>query len=184
MNDLAIRREQHPQPGLAFTYDPEADASYIYVVGRAHRIRPHHQVAALEGYVVFDVDDDGRILGIEILGVSRVLRAETLEDTVRTPLDPEAHLAPLDRKLLAAGRGDPSAAGELYAEHKASLLRVARRALGSGYVQDAEDVVHEFFLALGTGELEPPLIRDAALPWMKRMVRSMAEEHLRSGGWR
>lgn len=184
MNDLAIRPEQHPQQGLAFTYDPEADASYIYVVGRARRIRPHHQVAALEGHVVFDVDDDGRILGIEILGVSRVLRAETLEDMGQAPLDPEAHLAPLDRQLLAASRGDPNAAGDLYVEHKASLSRAARRALGRGHAQDAEDVVHDFFLALGTGGFEPPLIRDAALPWMKRTVRSMAEEHLRQGGWR
>lgn len=52
---------------IDMTYDPEADAAYIYL-GRG-------KVAATkeEGPFLYDVDASGRILGIEILSASKVL---------------------------------------------------------------------------------------------------------------
>jgi uncharacterized protein YuzE len=49
------------------TYDPEADAVYLYV-GRA---KIDHQQEA--GPFILDVDADGRVIGIEILSASKVL---------------------------------------------------------------------------------------------------------------
>jgi uncharacterized protein YuzE len=52
---------------IDMTYDPEADAAYIYL-GRG-------KVAATkeQGPFIYDVDASGRILGIEILSASKVL---------------------------------------------------------------------------------------------------------------
>jgi uncharacterized protein YuzE len=49
------------------TYDPEADAVYI-VVGRGEVDRTEEA-----GPFIYDVDTDGRILGIEVLTASKVL---------------------------------------------------------------------------------------------------------------
>jgi uncharacterized protein YuzE len=48
------------------TYDPEADAVYIHV-GRGEI---DHQEES--GPFIYDVDADGRVIGIEILSASRV----------------------------------------------------------------------------------------------------------------
>ena len=58
------------------TYDPQVDASYVYLVADAHRDRPVRQVPTVDG-VSFDLDASGRILGVEILDASQLLRAET-----------------------------------------------------------------------------------------------------------
>ena len=50
------------------TYDPAADAIYIYV-GAGTKI--DHQEEA--GPFIYDVDTEGRIVGIEILSASKVL---------------------------------------------------------------------------------------------------------------
>ncbi len=52
---------------IDMTYDPEANAAYIYL-SRA-------EVAATEeaGPFIYDVDTEGRIIGIEILSCSKVL---------------------------------------------------------------------------------------------------------------
>ncbi len=50
------------------TYDPGADAIYIYV-GAARDI--DHQEEA--GPFIYDVDTEGRIVGIEILSASKIL---------------------------------------------------------------------------------------------------------------
>jgi uncharacterized protein YuzE len=52
---------------IDMTYDPEADAAYIYF-GRG-------KVAATkeEGPFLYDVDASGKILGLEILSASKVL---------------------------------------------------------------------------------------------------------------
>ena len=52
---------------IDMTYDPEADAAYIYL-GRG-------KVAATkeEGPFLYDVDASGKILGLEILSASKVL---------------------------------------------------------------------------------------------------------------
>ncbi len=52
---------------IDLTYDPEADAVYIYV-GRG---QVDHQEEA--GPFIWDVDTEGRVLGIEILSASKVL---------------------------------------------------------------------------------------------------------------
>ncbi|TKT74862.1 DUF2283 domain-containing protein [Aquamicrobium sp. LC103] len=52
---------------IDMTYDPEADAAYVYL-GKG-------KVAETKeaGPFMYDVDDKGRVLGIEILGASKVL---------------------------------------------------------------------------------------------------------------
>ena len=52
---------------IDMTYDPEADAAYIRLA--------HGKVAGTEeaGPFLYDVDSDGRVLGIEILACKSVL---------------------------------------------------------------------------------------------------------------
>ena len=52
---------------IDMTYDPEADAVYLYL--------SRGKVAATEetGPFIYDVDADGRVLGIEILSASKTL---------------------------------------------------------------------------------------------------------------
>ena len=52
---------------IDMTYDPEADAVYIYL----SRGKPDHTEEA--GPFIYDVDADGRVLGVEILSASKVL---------------------------------------------------------------------------------------------------------------
>jgi len=54
---------------IEMTYDPEADAVYMHL-GRG-------KVASTEeaGPFIYDLDADGRVLGIEILSASTVLAA-------------------------------------------------------------------------------------------------------------
>lgn len=49
------------------TYDPEADAAYIYLA----RGKIDHTMEA--GPFLYDVDAEGRVLGIEILSCTKVL---------------------------------------------------------------------------------------------------------------
>ena len=52
---------------IDMTYDPEADAAYIYLGrGQVDRQEEH-------GSFIVDVDTEGRVLGIEILSASKVL---------------------------------------------------------------------------------------------------------------
>jgi uncharacterized protein YuzE len=55
----------------AMTYDPEADAIYIHVghVGASRKIDRTEEA----GPFIYDVDSEGRIVGIEILSASKVL---------------------------------------------------------------------------------------------------------------
>jgi uncharacterized protein YuzE len=52
---------------IDMTYDPEADAAYIYL-GRGKVAETKQQ-----GPFLYDVDASGKILGIEILAASKVL---------------------------------------------------------------------------------------------------------------
>ncbi len=52
---------------IDMTYDPEANAVYLYL----SRGKVDHTEEA--GPFVYDVDTDGRVLGIEILSASQVL---------------------------------------------------------------------------------------------------------------
>ena len=168
---------------LRVTYDPQVDASYVYLVGDgdgdAHRDRPVRQVPAVDG-VSFDLDASGRILGIEILDASRLLRPETIEQAEGGPVPLEQQ----DLLVLAATQGDAKALESLVAEAGPLVLREARRALGGRHAPDAEDVAQDFWLELAEGRLVFPLIRGAAKAWIKRRVRHLAAEHLRMGGSR
>lgn len=52
---------------IDMTYDPEADATYIYL-GRGKI-----EETAEAGPFIYDVDAEGRVIGIEILSASKTL---------------------------------------------------------------------------------------------------------------
>ena len=170
---------------LRVTYDAHVDASYVYLVADAHRDGQVRQVPAVDG-ASFDLDARGRIVGIEILDAKRRLRPETIAQAGSgpAPVPVEALLEPMDLLLLAATRGDAKARKSLVAQAAPLVLREALRALGRRNEQDAEDVAQDFWLELTERRLVFPPIRGAAKPWIKRMVRRLAAEHLRMGGWR
>ena len=67
---------------VRITYDPEADAAYVYLVDA---IAPggvaRTEIAMIDldmASIAVDFDSKGRMLGVEILGASRVLAEETL----------------------------------------------------------------------------------------------------------
>jgi uncharacterized protein YuzE len=63
---------------LRMTYDRDADAAYIYVSdpiepgGSVHNVIMDHDLKGTA--IVGDFDRDGHLLGIELLGVARLLR--------------------------------------------------------------------------------------------------------------
>jgi uncharacterized protein YuzE len=65
------------------TYDAEADAAYVYLVDEIARGDvAETQVADIpldQAALTVDFDADGRVLGIEVLGASPVLRPETMQ---------------------------------------------------------------------------------------------------------
>jgi len=67
---------------VRLTYDVEADAAYVYLVasiGSGEVEETRHCLVELDRAAInLDFDIDGRLLGIEILGASRVLRPEVL----------------------------------------------------------------------------------------------------------
>lgn len=62
--------------GPTITYDPEADAAYIYF--STEGVRESEEVSP---GVVFDYDLDGRIIGIEVLWASKKLPSALLEQS-------------------------------------------------------------------------------------------------------
>jgi len=64
---------------IRMTYEPSQGVAYIYLVDRAVRPKPARGVWALDGNLLIDLDEQGRILGIEVLDTRAVLRDETLE---------------------------------------------------------------------------------------------------------
>jgi uncharacterized protein YuzE len=62
-----VRPEREAKAMTDISYDPEADAVYI-TVGRGDIDRTEEA-----GPFIYDVDADGRIVGIEILSASKVL---------------------------------------------------------------------------------------------------------------
>jgi len=71
---------------IDMTYDPEADAVYMYV-GRA---KIDHQEEA--GPFVLDMDADGHVVGIEVLSASKVLAPGKWQKAPRPSLS-SAHAA-------------------------------------------------------------------------------------------
>lgn len=70
---------------MRVSYDPEADAAYIYLrdpEARQGTVRSL-PVQDAPGMIVLDFDTDGRLFGIEVLDASRLVPPELL-----TPSDP------------------------------------------------------------------------------------------------
>jgi uncharacterized protein YuzE len=72
------------------THDCEANAAYIYLVEEIDRGEVARScvadVAMDNAAITVDLDAEGRVLGIEVLGASQALRAETIraaEDITR-----------------------------------------------------------------------------------------------------
>jgi uncharacterized protein YuzE len=65
--------------GVHVTYDHEADAGYVYLVNPAMHGRIADSVTLLDGRVQVDLDEDGRIVGIEILDARALMHEETRE---------------------------------------------------------------------------------------------------------
>jgi len=68
---------------MKFTYDNKADAAFIQLVDRidfGEAVRSDAcDVDLSRSSILLSFDADDRLLGIEILGASRLLRTETLE---------------------------------------------------------------------------------------------------------
>ncbi len=64
------------------TYDPEADAAYFYLVAEIRDGQAVQTVCVdreeVGGMVNLDLDVEGKILGMEVLGARRLLRPELL----------------------------------------------------------------------------------------------------------
>jgi len=67
---------------VGVTHDAEADAAYAYLVEEINRgDAAFSRVANVrmdQAALTVDFDADGRVVGIEVLGASRVLRQETI----------------------------------------------------------------------------------------------------------
>ena len=68
---------------LRVTFDPEADASYIYLadepaLGWRHRKTVPVDPNEIGGMVNVDLDDDGRLIGIEVMDARNLLSDKIL----------------------------------------------------------------------------------------------------------
>jgi len=97
---------------------------------------------------------------------------------VRTATDREL-LEQLDDLVSAAAAGDLRAIGAVAIAFGPSLLREIRRELGALHVQDEAEIMQAFCVAMAEGKLMFPAIAGGALPWMKRMVRTFAQQQMR-----
>ncbi len=64
---------------MRVTYDPATGAAYLYLVDRIKPGEAKRQEVVLDGRLVLDFDEGGKLLGIEILEGDVMLRAETVE---------------------------------------------------------------------------------------------------------
>ncbi|MEO3886522.1 DUF2283 domain-containing protein [Nonomuraea sp. B5E05] len=67
---------------MRIEYNDENDVAYIYLVDRINAGESATQIPVeadeIPGYVILDLDKEGALLGIEIVGASRILRPATL----------------------------------------------------------------------------------------------------------
>lgn len=77
---------------MLVTYDSSADAVYIYVQHGAQVARS----VLIDDSRVVDLDDDGRVVGIEVLSPSPAFKLEDIIDRF--------HLEPIKEQLLTAAR--------------------------------------------------------------------------------
>ncbi|WP_255378387.1 DUF2283 domain-containing protein [Quadrisphaera sp. DSM 44207] len=66
------------------TYDPDADAAYVFLVdriadGEAAAQLPSISLPGGHSEVILDFNADGRLLGVEVLGAGRALPQEVLD---------------------------------------------------------------------------------------------------------
>lgn len=70
---------------MRLTHDADADAAYIYLVDEIARGEVSESrdagIPMENAGLTVDFDATGRVLGIEVLGASRVLRPETIQAT-------------------------------------------------------------------------------------------------------
>jgi uncharacterized protein YuzE len=64
---------------MRVTYDPAADAMYIYLTERAARAPEVARTAEVAPGLMLDFDRDGRVIGIEMLAVSRLPGAKPMQ---------------------------------------------------------------------------------------------------------
>jgi hypothetical protein len=103
--------------------------------------------------------------------------AETIEQQEQRELDEERKLVEEFYELVdAATRGDQRAISAIAIALGPTLNREAREALGPRWEQDSADILQEFFLALCEGLMRMPPVPQAAMAWMKRTVRAIAEK--------
>ncbi|TDE53593.1 DUF2283 domain-containing protein [Nonomuraea mesophila] len=67
---------------MRIEYNDENDVAYIYLVDHINAGESATQIPVeadeIPGYVILDMDKEGALLGIEIVGASRILRPATL----------------------------------------------------------------------------------------------------------
>ncbi len=100
-------------------------------------------------------------------------------DPIVTDRSDEELLDELDSLVDQAVRGDTRAVGAIAIAFGPTLLEEAYGVLGPDGAHLAGDVLQDLFLGLCDRTLTFPAIRGAALPWLRRMVRSRAHEQLR-----
>ena len=64
---------------MKFEYDKEVDAAYIYLVYPI-KDRQASNTIQLNDTITLDFDKEGKLLGIEILDASKVLKKKVLEE--------------------------------------------------------------------------------------------------------
>ncbi|MGP3933229.1 DUF2283 domain-containing protein [Nonomuraea sp. KM88] len=67
---------------MRIEYNDENDVAYVYLVDTINAGESATQIPVeadeIPGYVILDLDKEGALLGIEIVGASRILRPATL----------------------------------------------------------------------------------------------------------
>jgi uncharacterized protein YuzE len=69
---------------MRVTYDPKADAAYIYFRAPENRLGAVRSIAVLRAptMTMLDLDVDGRLFGLEVLNASQALPQELLDAAV------------------------------------------------------------------------------------------------------
>ncbi|AGN19080.1 DUF2283 domain-containing protein [Corynebacterium glutamicum] len=71
---------------MNFEYDPEADAAYLTLTQSG--VLPEQQISAIttegmEGEIEIDVDENGKVIGIEFVNASLILPSDFLKKSNR-----------------------------------------------------------------------------------------------------
>jgi len=78
---------------MLITYDPLANVAYISIVEGAQPGGEAGNQEIVGEDIVLDYDDDGKLLGIEILNARNLLRSEVLLEAKRMVADMEEQLS-------------------------------------------------------------------------------------------